>query len=57
MSVTERMDRFHAHLDECAQCRQHPFALCGVGDSLLRATAADAVVPEPPKGARRTEHE
>lgn len=27
--------RFHTHLDECAQCRDHPFDLCEVGASLL----------------------
>lgn len=29
-------DAFHAHLDECEQCREHPFNLCAVGESLLR---------------------
>lgn len=28
---------FHAHLDECAQCREHPFALCSVGAESLQA--------------------
>lgn len=28
---------FHDHLDTCAQCREHPFALCGVGARLLAA--------------------
>jgi len=32
-------DHFHAHLDECAQCERHPFALCAVGAELLVATA------------------
>ncbi len=27
---------FHAHLDACAQCENHPFALCEVGALLLR---------------------
>lgn len=48
--VTDSMDKFHAHLDECKQCREHPFALCSVGGSLLRSTVFDSVVPEPPKG-------
>jgi hypothetical protein len=28
--------RFHAHLDQCARCRQQPFNLCDIGASLLR---------------------
>ena len=28
-------DKFHAHLDECAQCRNNPFNLCSVGHDLL----------------------
>lgn len=30
-------DAFHAHLDECRQCREHPFDLCGVGHILAVA--------------------
>lgn len=30
---------FHEHLDECQQCRDHPFALCPTGDRRLRAAA------------------
>jgi len=29
-------DAYHAHLDVCEHCREHPFALCAVGDVLLR---------------------
>jgi len=29
------IDRFHAHLDVCEQCREHPFDLCRVGGRLL----------------------
>lgn len=29
-------DAFHAHLDECEQCRNRPHNLCSVGESLLR---------------------
>lgn len=50
MSLTEQMERFHAHLDECDQCRNHPFALCAKGGPLLRATVDDSEVPEPPEG-------
>lgn len=28
-------DAFHAHLEVCAQCRDHPFALCSVGVALI----------------------
>jgi len=27
---------FHAHLDECEQCREHPFALCPEGELILK---------------------
>ena len=30
-------DNFHAHLDVCPQCEQHPFELCAVGHRLLMA--------------------
>lgn len=29
------MDRFHAHLDICYQCREHPFSLCKEGAKIL----------------------
>ena len=29
-------DEFHAHLDVCNQCQDHPFSLCGVGAKLIR---------------------
>ena len=28
-------DDFHAHLDECQQCRDNPFKLCCTGHVLL----------------------
>jgi len=28
-------NKFHAHLDVCAQCREHPFNLCLEGHSIL----------------------
>jgi hypothetical protein len=43
MSLTESMDKFHAHLDECKQCREHPFGLCPSGSTLLLATADDGM--------------
>lgn len=33
---------FHAHLDVCAQCREHPFALCDVGAAALCAEVGGA---------------
>lgn len=34
--------RFHAHLDKCQRCREHPFDLCVIGGELLRSAALDA---------------
>lgn len=30
---------FHAHLDACSQCRNHPFALCAEGARRLEKAA------------------
>ena len=30
------IDMFHAHLDICSQCENHPFDLCPIGAMLLR---------------------
>ncbi|GAJ05584.1 unnamed protein product, partial [marine sediment metagenome] len=35
----ERIDKFHAHLDICSQCRNHPFGLCPAGAKLLEEAA------------------
>lgn len=35
-------DAFHRHLDQCAQCRDHPFGLCQDGAILLRAAGIEA---------------
>jgi hypothetical protein len=35
IGTKEWVDRFHAHLDVCKQCEQHPFELCPVGTALL----------------------
>lgn len=43
---------FHAHLDECRRCANHPFDLCTEGARLLELAAAEAVdqpAPEPEK--------
>lgn len=29
------VQEFHAHLDACEQCREHPFNLCPEGEKLL----------------------
>jgi hypothetical protein len=29
--------QFNRHLDECIQCREHPFNLCALGRNLLMA--------------------
>lgn len=56
MSLIESMDKFHAHLDECEQCRDHPFGLCPSGSALLLATADDgAVVRETPDAQEKVE--
>ena len=34
--------RFHAHLDICEQCREHPFNLCDVGDRLLHSAVEES---------------
>ena len=58
MSLTESMDRFHAHLDECKQCRDRPFGLCPSGQTLLLAAADDGMTAgmekalEAPEGSK-----
>ena len=39
VSTMSDVEAFHAHLDVCKQCEQHPFDLCCVGAALLIATA------------------
>ena len=34
-NAKEWQEGYHAHLDKCAQCRNHPFNLCPVGAKLL----------------------
>ena len=31
----EKIENFHAHLDECSQCANQPFNLCAKGKELL----------------------
>jgi hypothetical protein len=40
--VTDEIDAFHAHLDVCRQCRDHPFQLCRTGAELLVKAGASA---------------
>jgi len=37
--VYQGIDKFHAHLDICEQCRNHCFDLCPVGATLLQEAA------------------
>ena len=30
-------EAFHAHLDDCAHCKSHPFDLCVVGQAIMLA--------------------
>lgn len=55
MSLLKQMDVFHAHLDECLQCKNHPFALCPKGEALLFATA-DTLPPPDPNGTSADDH-
>lgn len=48
--VYKRIDRFHAHLDVCSQCRNHPFGLCPTGASLLKEAATGQI--DEPKSQR-----
>lgn len=42
------IDLFHAHLDECKQCREQPFNLCFAGAVRLRNAALPWPVPPAP---------
>ena len=46
-------DIFHAHLDVCQQCREHPFDLCKEGAVLLRE-AAEGLPPREPRQPGKT---
>lgn len=35
-----KINAFHAHLDQCEQCRNNPFGLCETGAKLLLGVAA-----------------
>ena len=37
----DAVDLFHDHLDECEQCREHPFDLCPEGQKRMAAVGAN----------------
>lgn len=37
----KKLAMFHAHLDECKQCANNPFALCSKGAQLLLAATKE----------------
>ncbi len=45
--------KFHAHLDICQQCREHPLDLCPIGDGLLtgRLKSMFSVPDHPPRSS------
>lgn len=47
--MNNKSELFHRHLDECQQCREHPFALCQAGERLLLSMQEQTV--------ERSEHE
>lgn len=55
----DKTDKFDGHLDECQQCREHPFALCEVGERLLKeaAVAPSFGVAENPHLSEATKRE
>jgi hypothetical protein len=36
----DKGEPFHAHLEVCAQCRDHPFDLCPTGATAIRVQAS-----------------
>lgn len=34
--MSRAIEAFHAHLDTCRQCEQHPFDLCPTGTQLIQ---------------------
>ncbi len=47
--TAEKQQRFHAHLDVCAQCRNHPFELCPAGAAILLGSDARFVTQYAPE--------
>lgn len=54
MSSRVRAD-FHKHLDRCAQCANHPFALCTEGARLLGLAALDMAAEAEKKADEKIE--
>lgn len=42
-SLDDIIKDFHAHLDECVQCRNNPMGLCPLGATLLKRVSHPAV--------------
>ena len=40
---TPARDAFHAHLDVCRQCEQHPFDCCSEGQKLAKEAVKEGV--------------
>ena len=38
------VDKFHKHLDRCAQCRENPFNLCPKGAIILSAAVSAGMI-------------
>ena len=49
--------RFHAHLDRCSRCRNHPLDLCRVGQRLLEEAARLRNRPSEADGPSETKNE
>jgi hypothetical protein len=41
-SLTQ-FDKFHNHLDRCAQCHDHPFDPCRLGMKLIESAARELI--------------
>lgn len=46
-TVEDFVSQFHAHLDECETCREHPFDLCPLGHRLLTTPHIPDLQPGP----------
>ena len=46
-TVEDFVGQFHAHLDECETCREHPFDLCPIGHRLLTTPHIPYIQPGP----------
>ena len=46
-TMEDVVGQFHAHLDECETCREHPFDLCPIGHRLLTTPRIPVIQPGP----------